>query len=45
LVEAARGIEAGPTGVYQASAAELEAVDRGLDDARAGRFAERQYIR
>ena len=39
LLEAARSIEAERTGVYQASAAELAAIDRGLDDARAGRFA------
>ena len=39
LLEAARSIEAERTGVYQASAAQLAAIDRGLDDARAGRFA------
>ena len=44
LVEAARGIEAERTGVYQASAGELAAVDRGLDDARAGRFADPEAL-
>jgi len=39
LVEAARGIEAERTGVYQATPAELAAIDRGLDDVRRGRFA------
>jgi len=39
LVEAARGIEAERTGVYQATAEELAAIDRGLDDVRGGRFA------
>jgi hypothetical protein len=39
LFEAARGIEAERAGVYHASEAELAAIDRGLDDARAGRFA------
>ena len=39
LVEAARGIEAERTGVYEATAKELAAIDRGLDDVRRGRFA------
>jgi hypothetical protein len=39
LVEAARGIEAERTGVYQATAEELAAIDRGLDGVRGGRLA------
>ncbi len=39
LLEAARAIEAQRIGVYQASAEELAAIDRGLDDARAGGYA------
>ena len=39
LLEAARSIEAERTGVYLASEVDLAAIDRGLDDARAGRFA------
>lgn len=39
LVEAARSIEAERDGVYHASEAELAVIDRGLNDARAGRFA------
>jgi hypothetical protein len=39
LVEVARGIEAERTGVYQATADELAAIDRGLNDARGGRLA------
>lgn len=39
LVEAARGIEAERTGVYQATTEELAAIDRGLDDVRGGRLA------
>ena len=39
LLEAARSIEAERAGAYHASEAELGAIDRGLDDARAGRFA------
>ena len=39
LLEAARSIEAERDGVYHASEAELTVIDRGLDDARAGRFA------
>jgi hypothetical protein len=38
LLEAARNIEAERSGLYQASPAELAAIDRGLDDARSGRF-------
>jgi hypothetical protein len=38
LVEAARGIEAERTGVYQATAEELAAINRGLDDVRGGRW-------
>jgi len=38
LLEAARSIEAERSGSYQATADELAAIDRGLDDARAGRF-------
>jgi hypothetical protein len=32
LVQAARGIEAERTGVYQATTEELAAIDRGLDE-------------
>jgi hypothetical protein len=39
LMEAARGIEAERRGVYQATAEELAAIDRGLDDVRNGRLA------
>ena len=39
LVEAARGIQADRTGVYEATAEELAAIDRGLDDVRSGRLA------
>ena len=39
LLEAARAIEAERSGVYSASADELAAIDRGLDDALRGRFA------
>jgi predicted transcriptional regulator len=39
LLEAARSIEAERAGSYHASEAELAAIDRGLDDARLGRFA------
>ncbi len=39
LVEAARGIEAERTGVYEATADELRLIDRGLEDVRAGRLA------
>jgi hypothetical protein len=39
LVEAARGIEAERTGVYEATREEQAAIDRGLDDVRGGRLA------
>jgi hypothetical protein len=39
LVEAARGIEAERTGVYKATAEELAAIDRGLDEVRGGHLA------
>jgi hypothetical protein len=39
LVEAARGIEAERTGVYEATAEELAAIDRGLEDVRGGHLA------
>jgi hypothetical protein len=39
LLEAARSIESERSGLYQASPAELAAIDRGLDDARSGRFS------
>ncbi|MGA8444758.1 MAG: hypothetical protein WB766_06130 [Roseiarcus sp.] len=39
MLEAARSIEAERDGVYHASETELTVIDRGLDDARAGRFA------
>ena len=39
LVEAARGIEAERIGAYRASEGELAAIDRGLEEARAGDFA------
>jgi predicted transcriptional regulator len=44
LLEAARSIEAERSGVYQASAAELVAIDRGLDDVRAGRFSTTEAV-
>jgi predicted transcriptional regulator len=39
LLEAARSIEAERSGAYHASATELAAIDRGLEDVRAGRFS------
>jgi hypothetical protein len=39
LLEPARNIEAERSGLYQASPAELAAIDRGLDDARSDRFS------
>lgn len=39
LVDAARAIEARRAGVYHAPDDELAAIDRGLEDAAAGRFA------
>jgi len=44
LVEAARGIAAERTGLYLASQAELEAIDRGLDEAGSGRFADSHVL-
>jgi predicted transcriptional regulator len=44
LVEAARDIEAQRTGIYEATPEELEAVDRGLADARDGRFASDEEV-
>jgi predicted transcriptional regulator len=44
LVEAARDIEAQRSGVYEATPEELAAVDRGLADARAGRFASDEEV-
>lgn len=44
LAEAARDIEAQRSGVYDATPEELAAVDRGLADARAGRFASEEEI-
>jgi hypothetical protein len=39
LADAAREIAAGLGGEYHASSEELDGIDRGLDDARQGRFA------
>ena len=39
LLEAARGIEARRRGLYRATPEELRGIDRGLEDARHGRFA------
>jgi hypothetical protein len=44
LVEAARDIEAQRTGLYEATPDELAAVDRGLADAREGRFASDEEV-
>ena len=44
LVEAARSIEAERSGVYDASPDELAAIDRGLEDARQGRFANDEVV-
>ena len=44
LVEAAHSIEAECAGVYHASPDELEAIDRGLEDVRHGRFASNESI-
>jgi hypothetical protein len=44
LVEAARSIEAERSGVYDASPDELEAIDRGLEDVRQGRFASDEAV-
>jgi predicted transcriptional regulator len=44
LVDAARGIEAERSGVYDASPDELAAIDRGLEDVRQGRFANDEAV-
>ncbi len=44
LFEAARRIEAERSGVYHASSEELAAIDRGLEDARRGRFASESAV-
>jgi predicted transcriptional regulator len=44
LLEAARNIEAERAGLYHASERELAAIDRGLDDARSGRFAHTEAV-
>ena len=44
LLEAARSIEAERSGVYHASPQELAAIDRGLEDARNGRFASERAV-
>jgi hypothetical protein len=44
LLEAARSIEAERSGVYRASPQELEAIDRGLEEARSSRFASDQAV-
>jgi predicted transcriptional regulator len=44
LLEAARAIESERTGVYYASSDELAAIDRGLEDARHGRFASESAV-
>ncbi|MBV8849306.1 MAG: hypothetical protein JOZ16_06935 [Methylobacteriaceae bacterium] len=44
LVAAAREIEALRSGVYEATSEELAAVDCGLADARAGRFASEEEV-
>jgi hypothetical protein len=44
LLAAAREIEAQRSGVYEATPEELAAVDRGLADARAGRFASDEEV-
>jgi hypothetical protein len=44
LVNAARDIAAERSGLYRATPAELAGVDRGLADARAGRFASAEEI-
>ena len=44
LVEAARGIEAERSGSYHATPEELAVIDRGLADAREGRFAEEHEV-
>jgi predicted transcriptional regulator len=44
LVEYAREIEARRTGVYRLSEAEREAIERSLEDVRAGRFASDEEV-
>jgi predicted transcriptional regulator len=44
LTEAARDIEARRSGVYRLSAEESRAIQQGLADARAGRFAHHEDI-
>ena len=44
LLAAAREIEAQRSGVYDATPEELAAVDRGLADAREGRFASDEEV-
>jgi hypothetical protein len=44
LLAAARDIEAERSGVYEATPEELAAVDRGLADAREGRFASDEEV-
>jgi hypothetical protein len=44
LLAAARDIEAQRSGIYDPTAEELAAVDRGLADARAGRFASDEEV-
>jgi predicted transcriptional regulator len=44
LAEVARAIEAELSGEYKPTAGELEGIDRGLQDAAAGRFATREEI-
>jgi predicted transcriptional regulator len=44
LVAAAREIEAQRSGFYEATPEELAAVDRGLADADAGRFASEEEV-
>jgi hypothetical protein len=45
LFEAARSIEAERKGVYRATESELTAIDRGLSEARSGRFAGAEAVR
>jgi len=44
LLEAARGIEAERVGAYRATDLDLVAIDRGLSDARSGRFADGEAV-
>jgi predicted transcriptional regulator len=45
LADAALEIAAGLRGEYHATADEIAGVDRGLDDARQGRFATEEEVR